>query len=260
MSTDDLGYSIEIKEKPQRIISLVPSITETLVDLGVGKRLLGITKFCTRPSHLKERIQQVGGTKNVNFESIENIQPDLIIANKSENTKSDVETLRAQYNTYVVDIENIADNSRVIKRLGKLTGTEAAATNEVAKWELELSELDRIKDKPSVLYLIWKKPYMAAGANTFIDSVLTLVGFENSMSQLRYPSIDLEAIQKKPMAFVFLSSEPYPFKQKDLNELEKMLKGPTKVVLVDGEAFSWFGTTMTKKASYLQSLLRSLTV
>ena len=239
-----------------KIISLVPSITETLFDFGLtDTEIIGRTKFCIHPKGLVKNVETIGGTKNLNLEKIKNLNPDLIIANKEENEKLQVEELMKDFKVWVTDIETLEDNSRFLAELGTLLNKENTAKN----FNQKISDIIKgikIQESKKVCYLIWKNPYMTIGSDTFIHQILDKLGFENVFkNEKRYPEISVEEMKKAD--FIFLSSEPFPFQQKHIDELQKELLN-SKIVLVDGEAFSWYGTHLAKCGEYFFELVKSL--
>lgn len=247
--------TVEINSTVSRIVSLVPSQTELLVDLGLTDRLAGITKFCIHPPELRKTHPVIGGTKNVKTDFVKTLSPDLIIGNKEENNQADIEVLEQLFPTWMSDIFNLEDALEMIGKIGEITGTSEKAAEIISKIRANFSTLDSIpKKRGTVLYLIWKNPYIAAGKNTFIDSMLAVLGFENAMTADRYPEVDLKELNPQ---FVFLSSEPYPFKEKHLEELREQFPA-SRIVLVDGEFFSWYGSRLIQAPEYFKSLLKEL--
>lgn len=239
-----------------RIVSLVPSITETLFDFGLtADEVVGRTKFCIHPANLVKNVQIIGGTKNLNIEKIKSLNPDLIIANKEENEKLQVEELMTDFKVWVTDVSTIEDNHQFISDLGTLLNKKefAQSLNE------RIAHIFTVKKNPlpqKVAYLIWKNPYMTVGNDTFINEVLENIGGENLFKdRKRYPEVTVEELKNADQ--VFLSSEPFPFQQKHIDELQKEL--PDKqMILVDGEAFSWFGTHLLQVEDYLRELSKKL--
>jgi ABC-type Fe3+-hydroxamate transport system substrate-binding protein len=252
--TDPTGFSFSLVQPATRIISLVPSLTELLYDLGLDAEVCGISKFCIHPDHWFRTKTRIGGTKNPNLNRIIELQPDLILANKEENRKEDILALRAHTPVYTSDIANLAGNNDVVLQIGKLTGRADKALellreieHKVAEWQKELPKLKAKStfaagDHPRVLYLIWRKPYMSVGSDTYIHSMLQLAGFRNYLWKAsRYPAIDLESLRQDPPDIVLLSSEPYPFKPAHFEEIQAQL--PNSLILpADGELFSWYGS------------------
>lgn len=235
-----------------KIISLVPSITEALFDLGLTEdEVIGRTKFCIHPENQVKNVAVIGGTKNINIEKIRSLHPDIIIANKEENTKEDVEELQQSFKVLVTNVSTLEDNYYLLKVLGNLFNKQEIAQKYNSKIN-EIFQDMRQKEKKSCAYLIWQNPYMTVGSDTFIHTVLDQIGFENIFkTQKRYPEISIEEL--KTADYIFLSTEPFPFKQKHIDELQKQLPD-SKIILVDGEAFSWYGTHLAKRADYFKGL------
>lgn len=244
-----------------KIISLVPSITELLVDLGLEENIIGITKFCIHPKELKENKIIVGGTKNINFEKIKKLKPDIILCNKEENTKKIVESCEKITETHVSDIFTINDTLELIKLYGKMFDSINKANKIINGIELKLADFQKFnknKEVKKVAYFIWKKPWMVAAKNTFINHLLTINKFENIYkNKNRYPEIDINEINIYNPDFIFLSSEPYPFKEKDLLEIKSVVN-KAKVILVDGEMFSWYGSRLIKAFDYFKELHKEI--
>ncbi len=250
---DQLNRTLHFSETPQRIVSLVPSQTELLVDLGLKDQLVGVTKFCVHPQKLRKEVAVVGGTKNVHFDKIEALRPDIIICNKEENTQEIVEQCGAIAPVWVSDMVTFEDSLDMMMRLGALLGVTKAAEElsgkiVAAKKDFEVFMEGRPYKK--VVYLIWKRPYMAAGKGTFIDTLLALNHFTNHIEIQRYPELSIDDMSGADL--ILLSSEPYPFKEKDAQELQE--KTNATVHLVDGEYFSWYGSRLKDAFAYFKSL------
>jgi len=253
---DQLNNSILLSNVPKRIVSLVPSITELLVDLGLEDSIVGITKFCDEPIYLKSKCQIIGGTKNVNVLKIENLKPDIVIANKEENIKEDIDKIQIFTNVWISDVKNLKDNLDLIQKLGELFGKEIKSKEIILKTNNIVNSIPILKSKNNkVLYLIWKKPYMSVGKDTFISYIINMLGFENVIKDIRYPIIDLETY--KNVDYVFLSSEPYPFSEKDKTELQSIFQ-KSKILFVDGSYFSWYGSRFLKSFDYFNFLFTNL--
>lgn len=247
--------TVEITSTVSRIVSLVPSQTELLVDLGLRDKLVGITKFCVHPAGLKKEVQLIGGTKNAKIDLIRSLEPDLIIGNKEENNQADIEVLEGMLPTWMSDIFNLEDALDMIRKVGAITGTSERASEIISKIQTNFAQLENLKSSSkTVLYLIWKNPYIAAGPNTFIDAMLSTLGFQNAMQEERYPEVKLEALNPD---LIFLSSEPYPFKEKHIEELQNQFPN-SQVVLVDGEYFSWYGSRLIGAPAYFEELLNQI--
>lgn len=241
--TDPTGRKVLLPDAPQRIISLVPSQTELLYDLGLDEKVIGITKFCVHPNEWFRTKTRIGGTKNLSLEKIAALQPDLIIANKEENVKEQVETLAEQFPVWVTDVNTVIEAYEMIKGIGEITGTSEKAKDIIKNCQDNLQPRNPETLIPAC-YLIWRNPYMTIGGDTFISDMMRYAGFQNIYaSQKRYPEISIEQLKKDNCQYLLLSSEPYPFKQEHVDELQALLPG-TKILLVDGEGFSWYGSRM----------------
>jgi ABC-type Fe3+-hydroxamate transport system substrate-binding protein len=255
-ATDQMGRMVSIPFPVRRIVSLVPSQTELLVDLGVEDLLVGVTKFCIHPAGMKERVGQIGGTKAVKIDQVIALKPDLVIGNKEENLQSDIETLEQHVPVWMSDIHDLETALDMIHQVGLLLEKEQKSLEVIESIQQNFNRLDQFKktnELTSVLYLIWRKPYMAAGKGTFIDDCLSRCGWVNCLSETRYPEIDPGALQPD---LILLSSEPYPFQEKHIQEL-RVLFPNARIQLVDGEYFSWYGTRMLGAPDYFMDLLRS---
>jgi ABC-type Fe3+-hydroxamate transport system substrate-binding protein len=238
-----------------RIVCLVPSITELLYDLGLSEEVKGITKFCVHPKDWKKEKQQIGGTKNINIEKIKALDPDLIICSKEENIKDQVEKLAKSFSVYITDVQNYEDALLMIKNIGTLTNKVTKANEIIEEIKCSFKQIKKPNKKITTAYLIWKKPYMSVGGNTYIDSMLQKIGFQNIYSSNdRYPTVTLKELKTHEPNIILLSSEPYPFSEKHIEELKPDFP-KTKLVLVDGELFSWYGSRMLYAANYFKKLL-----
>jgi len=255
---DQMNQIIRLSSTPRRIISLVPSQTELLYDLGLNDEVVGITKFCIHPKEWFKSKTRVGGTKEISLAKVSKLNPDLLIGNKEENEKENIESLKSQYPIWMSDIYTLQDALEMIEQIGILVDKSEKAIeisttikNSFEQFKIEISERFT-GNYPSVLYLIWRNPYLSAGKNTFIDSILSECGFSNFITQERYPEINLDSIDSPD--YIFLSSEPYPFKDKHINELS-LIYPNSKILLVDGEMFSWYGSRLLKATAYFQDLI-----
>ncbi len=253
---DQTGIIVSLTQMPKRIISLVPSQTELLYDLGLEKEVVGITKFCIRPERWHKNKTKVGGTKKLNFNTIEALQPDLIIANKEENTQVEIVALREKYTVYTSDIYTLADAYKMMDDIGLLTGNKKTTDSLIAEIQTSIADMPKL-NCGTVAYIIWQNPLMLAGVNTFINNMLNVAGFTNiiSATNSRYPTLSIVELQKLKPNFIFLSSEPFPFADKHLREFKALLPN-TKVVLVNGEIFSWYGSRLLHFAGYIKKYLR----
>lgn len=239
-----------------KIVSLVPSITEALFDLGLTENeVVGRTKFCIHPQDMVKNVPVIGGTKNINIDKIKALQPDLILANKEENIKEQVEALMDDFKVTVTNVETIEDNYYLLKNLGKLLGKEDRAQLFNIKI-YDILHQAKLETPVKAAYLIWKNPYMTIGGDTFISRILTEIGFENIFKErTRYPEIKTEDLVDADL--IMLSSEPFPFKEKHIEELQAFYPDK-KIMIVDGEAFSWYGTHIAKCENYFKELLAEI--
>jgi ABC-type Fe3+-hydroxamate transport system substrate-binding protein len=255
-AVDQAGFTFTGSRPALRIVSLVPSQTELLFFLGAEKQVVGVTKFCIHPAKAKSTCAVVGGTKNPNLEQIRQLAPDLILGNKEENDQASIERLRQEFPVWLTDIVSLADVYAMIGAVGQLTDTQPPATALIQQLQKAFSTF--VKPLPQrLVYLIWRNPYMAAGQQTFINSMLEAGGFLNVVQQPRYPELTLAEIRNLDPEVIFLSSEPYPFAEKHIAELQAAV--PTaQIKLVDGELFSWYGSRLLAAPAYFQELYETL--
>ncbi len=260
---DQLQRPVNIDLQPKRIISLVPSQTELLYDLGLTDEVVGITKFCINPTEWFKTKTRIGGTKNINIDKVKSLQPDLIIANKEENTKTDIEQLEQTAPVWISDITNLQGALQMIESVGTIVNKGFEASNIIDKIKVEFDLLkefvaiQQLKNQ-TCCYFIWQKPYMSIGADTFINSMLVQCGLHNIYAtENRYPEISIEDLIVTKPDVVMLSSEPFPFKETHLQQLQTHLPN-SKIVLVDGEMFSWYGSRLAKAPKYFINLLQQI--
>lgn len=244
-------------KKYRRIISTVPSLTELLSDLDLEQEVIGITKFCVHPAEWFHNKARVGGTKTLKMEAIKKLQPELIICNKEENTREQVEELSKIYTVLLTDISNLESALIAIRNIGQLTGRIEQANNLTISIEskfLQLKKATAERRTQKAAYLIWKEPFMTAGGDTFINNMMARCGLTNAFSDVdRYPETSLIELNRRGCEMILLSSEPYPFKQNHVAEIKAALQD-VQVKLVDGEMFSWYGSRLLKAADYLENL------
>jgi len=255
--TDQLNRTVDITFPPKRIISLVPSQTELLHALGLEEAVAGITKFCVHPERWRKEKQIVGGTKQFHHDRIDELKPDLIIANKEENTRADIEQLSKRYPVWISDVQTLEDALEMIRQLGRITDSEKQSKALAMEIQETFSNLPAFEIR-KVAYLIWRKPFMVAASNTFIHEMLQRAGLENVFGHLeRYPEVSLESIVAQKPDALLLSSEPYPFKEKHLEEFQEACPRAT-ITLVDGELFSWYGSRLKLSPAYFRELRKSI--
>ncbi len=242
-----------------RIVSLVPSLTEYLWALGLEQEVVGITKFCIHPKAWWQHKTRVGGTKKVNFKTIETLQPTLIIANKEENTKEDIEQLQLKYDVLLTDITSLEEAYRYLLEIGRKVQREEKSMSLVNQIQAKFQSVVKIGQGSSFLYLIWKDPYFVVGPQTYIHALLTHFGLVNFCEIERYPALEQVLNNKDNQSilpdYIFLSSEPFPFEAKHLEEVQVLFPN-SKIVLIDGEICSWYGSRMRKAPSYFKDVLQ----
>jgi ABC-type Fe3+-hydroxamate transport system substrate-binding protein len=251
---DDLGFRVELDATPRRIISMVPSWTETLFALGAGERVVGVTKFCVAPSAEVARVAKIGGTKNPDLRAISNLAPDLVIANAEENRREDVERIRAQgvvvMTTYPRTVPGAVES---LLKIGRAIGSETQAAALAREITLSVSSIESeigvwAKLRLRVFCPIWKKPWMAFNADTYAHDVLRMLGYNNIFASAgaRYPITTLDAALDLRPDIVLLPDEPYEFGPADIDELRAELPPALsrRVLIVSGRDLHWYGVHM----------------
>lgn len=258
---DQLHRTLHLHKTPKRIVSLVPSQTELLIDLGLKDSIVGVTKFCVHPKQLRTEKAVVGGTKQVHLDKIRELQPDIILCNKEENTKDMISELEQIAPVHISDIYSIEDSLELIEMYGNLFDTSENAKTIIEDIKAKLTDFKAFvsdRKKLKVVYFIWKNPYMVAANQTFINEMLSMNHFENSYQDVsRYPEISLSELKEKQPDLILLSSEPYPFKASDIDEFNTVCPD-AKIKIVDGEAFSWYGSRLLKAFEYFTALQKAL--
>lgn len=257
--TDVRGRTITVSDAPERIVSLVPSQTELLADLGLQQSVAGITRFCERPDHWRDEKTVVGGTKQVQMEVLRDLRPDLIIANREENERTDVQALDELAPTYVTDVTSVSDALDMIRTVGTLTGRDrraGALADRIARQFDELPDFQPL----SAVYLIWREPFMTVGGDTFIHDMMGHGGFENLYgTDTRYPELTLDDLADVEPDVVLCASEPFPFHQKDRFTADiRDAAGDGSVRVVDGQVFSWYGSRLLDAPAALTNLRERL--
>ena len=251
---DDLGFRVELERPPERIVSLVPSWTETLFALGFNSEVVGVTKFCAEPADAVVSISKVGGTKNPDVRAIMKLEPELVIANAEENRREDIERLRAGgipvFTTYPKTVPGAVDS---ILRMGRALGREAEAGALAREITLSVSGIEAglgvwSKLRLRVFCPIWKNPWMSFNGDTYAHDVLRILGFNNVFASAgeRYPTTTVEeAVELRP-DIVILPDEPYEFDDDDVAGLKTMLPAALarRVLIVSGRDLHWYGVHM----------------
>jgi len=254
---DHLGRTIQMPFPPKRIVSLAPAITETMYHLKLGEQVVGRTRFCIHPQPEVERAMNVGGTKDMKLERIKALDPHLIVAEKEENTKEMIEELEKYLPVFVFEIQTYEDALTMIKDLGTITNRSLEANQTIITIEKKFTPLQR-RQNLRVAYVIWKNPYMVVGGNTYINSVLSKLGFHNpfASSEGRYSEVSEEDLRAANLDYIFLATEPFPFSDKERNHFQAILP-KTKALIVDGEMF-WYGSRMIEATDYFKQTLLTL--
>lgn len=258
---DQINRKVVLNVPPKRIVSLVPSQTELLADLELNDKVIGVTKYCIYPPEWLLSKSHVGGTKNFSIEKISTLNPDLIIANKEENTQPLIEELAKNYPVWISDITNLEDSLEMILEVGKMTNTIENAQKIVSSINyqfLQLEQEQKQKIKLNAAYFIWRKPYMVAGSNTFVNDMLLRCGLTNVFAHLqRYPEVTDHDLREAKPDVILLSSEPFPFREKHIEEF-KMICPWAKVLTINGEFFSWYGSRLKMAPNYFTQVLQEL--
>ncbi len=254
-----MNRTVTVPVAPRRIVSLVPSQTELLFDLGLTEEICGITRYCIHPQQLVENVTKIGGTKQFDFEKIKSLQPDLIIGNKEENYEEGIAELQKHYPVWMSDIYTIEDSLGMIQQVSQLVNRTEKAEQIATEISTGFNSFTGTLQGKKAAYFIWRKPYMVAADNTFINHMLHRLGLVNVYGpQSRYPVVEPQQLQALQPDYIFLSSEPYRFTEKHYEEFNQFC--PTaKVLLVDGELFSWYGSRLRHTVTYFEKLQKQLT-
>jgi ABC-type Fe3+-hydroxamate transport system substrate-binding protein len=253
---DQLNRTIQLNAfPPKRIVSVVPSQTELLFDLGLNEEVIGITKFCTHPDKWFRSKKRIGGTKQLNVSAIKELRPDLIIANKEENLQQQVDELAEGFPVWTSHIKNLQEACDMIRSVGELVGKSDRAREIIDNITKNFAQIDtKNYEHPRAAYLIWKDPLMTVGGDTFIHDMMNHAGLKNIFAdKKRYPTTSFEELNSLNCELLLLSSEPFPFKQVHADEIQKHLL-KTNIILVDGEMFSWYGSRLQYAPAYFAQL------
>lgn len=262
--TDAAGVTHAPARGAFRVVSLVPSLTELLCDLGLAGQLIGRTGFCIHPRAAVRAIPKVGGTKSVNLGRLRALAPTHVVVNIDENEKPTVDEI-ARFVPHVIVTHPLhpLDNPGLYRLLGAIFRRDAEATALARRFEqtwhettLEAATFPRER----VLYLIWKKPWMTIARNTYISASLAAVGWDTipEAAAERYPQLALEATLAQDVRCVLLPSEPYRFRDRDVAEVKRLAPPRVMVTLIDGEMTSWYGSRAIAGLRYLADFRRRL--
>ena len=258
-ATDARGYELTLDAPPRRIVSLVPSQTELLAHLNLEGEVVGVTRFCERPEAWRSEKTIVGGTKQVDIDTVRSLNPDLILANHEENTAEDVEALDAIAPVFVTEVKTVPGALEMIRTVGTLTDTADRTSTLVGRIISRFRALPEFSPLRAA-YLIWREPYMSVGGDTFIHDVMDWGGLTNVYgTRTRYPEVTVDVLAERDLDVVLCSSEPFPFHKKDTFTADLRAALPdTPVEIVDGQPFSWYGPRLLDTPAYLTDLRERL--
>ncbi len=259
---DATGHPLELEPPPGRIVSLVPSLTELVVALGAGSKLVGVTRYCIEASDAVGRLPRVGGTKNPDLEKVRQLEPELVLANMEENRREDVEQLRAMgLRVMVTYPRSVADVVVVVRAVARMVRAYATGQELIASIERTLGS--RSAEKVKVFCPIWKNPWMSFGSDTYAHDALRLAGGSNVCTGAgnRYPTIDLDFVAEQNPEVILLPDEPYRFAPRDLRDMMPLSETTAirsgRVYFVNGKALTWFGARTAGAVKYLRRFLHT---
>jgi ABC-type Fe3+-hydroxamate transport system substrate-binding protein len=262
---DASGVALALRAAPRRIVSLIPSTTETLCELGLADALVGVTVYCSEPADVVRTKTRVGGEKNPDLAAIRALEPDLVIANIEENVRAHVETLRAWgIPVWVTYPRTVAQGLAMIRELGEVTATQARAEAMLAELE-PLYERVRAESASrrlvDVFYPIWRNPYMTVNRDTYISDLLRVCGARNVFADRaeRYPTITLDEVASRRPEVIILPDEPFRFRRVHVEDFAEYAEVPAvrdgRIHLVDGKPFSWHGPRVAQALRTIPLLL-----
>ena len=252
------------RRPPRRIVSLVPSLTEALFELGLGERVVGVTEWCVHPAEGVAGLPRVGGTKNADVDRIRSLAPDLVIANQEENTRRVVDRLRAAgIPVWVTYPRTVRAAARLLRELAALGAPERAWSEVVEPVERVVAEAEAQRPERSVRLFcpVWRDPWMSVGVDTYAHDLLTLCGGENVFAghaERRYPIVRLEEVEQAAPEVILLPDEPYRFGIGDAEELAGLdvpAARSGRLHLIDGTWVSWYGPRIPRAVAAIRALL-----
>jgi ABC-type Fe3+-hydroxamate transport system substrate-binding protein len=250
-------------EPPRRIVSLVPSLSEALFELGLGDRVVGVTEWCVHPAAAVARVPKVGGTKTPDLAAIRALAPDLVIANQEENRRRDIERLEALgIRVWLTYPRTVAEGAALLAELAELGASDAARAAVVAPVLGALGEAERARPErgTAVFCPIWRDPWMAVGGDTYAHDLLTLAGGRNVFAERRerrYPRVTLDEVIAAAPEVVILPDEPYAFGASDVAELRRLpipAARSGRIHVIDGTWVSWYGPRIARALRALRGL------
>ncbi|MEA3494417.1 MAG: helical backbone metal receptor [Bacteroidota bacterium] len=256
-SIKSISNNFNFKDSSTKIVSLVPSITESLFYFGLKNNIKGITKYCIHPKSVTKDIPKIGGTKTVDIEKIRMLNPDIIIASKEENLKMQIETLAIDFKILLTDVNSLNDCLDLNSAFGNIfnkVNMSKELNNKIVKGFKTLNKAT----KKTITYLIWENPVMIVAKNTYINDIISKIGFINAFSHLdRYPLVTDKQLTNSKSNFIFLSSEPCPFAIEHIGKYKKLCS-ESKIILVNGELFGWYGSRLLEAIDYFKELKNDL--
>lgn len=264
---DASGVPLAPGGPPRRIVSLVPSTTETLCALGLGQALVGVTVYCREPRPVVAGKTRVGGEKDPDLDRIRALAPDLVVANIEENRREDVAALRAAgIPVWVTYPRTVLDGIAMVRELGQVTGTEARAAEiagELERLYREAAEAAAARPPVAVFYPIWREPWMTINRDTYVHDLLQVCGGRNVFADHpeRYPRITLDEVAARRPEVILLPDEPFRFRRAHLRDFAPYREVPAvaagRIRLVDGKPFSWHGPRIADALRTVPALLRA---
>ena len=264
--TDGLYREVEVKRTPKRIVSLVPSLTETLFTFGADDSVSAVTSFCIEPPTALESKSTVGGTKTVDIDAIKELNPDLILANAEENREEDIRQLvRGGFKVFVTFPRTVSAAIVMMRQIAEMTGTVDRAEpilQEAQDTLTEVSALSRTRPRPRVFCPIWRRPWMSVGADTYIHDFITVAGGRNLFADRhdRYPRVELDEVARRIPEVILLPNEPYNFREEHKADFADRAHVPAvrdeRIHIVDGKTLCWYGPRISEGLKYINALLQ----
>lgn len=264
--TDGLYRELELKGAPKRIVSLVPSITETLFTFGAADSVVAVTNFCVEPSDAIGTKTTVGGTKTLDVAAIKEIAPDLVIANAEENREEDIRQLvRGGLRVFVTFPRTVAAAINMMRQLAEITDAIDTATPILQEAEETLAEIraaSRTRHRPRVFCPIWRRPWMTIGSDTYMHDFITVCGGRNIFADRhdRYPRVELDETARRLPEVILLPDEPYHFTPRHKEEFAPRAYVPAvrdeRIYVVDGKVLCWYGPRIAKGLRFINGLLQ----
>jgi ABC-type Fe3+-hydroxamate transport system substrate-binding protein len=252
---DHLGREVEFSFPPKRIISIVPGITDILYALDLENEIVGRTRYCIYPKDKVKQAKTVGGTKRIKMDQIRELEPDLIVSEKEENTKEIVAQLEKEFPVYVCEVQTLDDTFNIIEDLGKVTDRQKVSEKLQSEIRKAIQSLPSVHGK-KFAYVIWQNPYMVAGSDTYITSLMEKMGFINAFAgyEGRYPEVSEDDFRNEDLDFIFLATEPFPFQEKHIQHFSELFPD-VEVRSLDGEMF-WNGPRIIEASSYFNKVFQ----